>query len=132
MIPFKKFIPGIAWFFFVLILICLPGSNLPKADTWMERIYFDKWVHLGLFGILSLLFLIPIIKASMQVVMQQKLLWSVVVWVSIWGITTEFIQKYWVAGRSFDLGDWAADTVGALLALCFVKWKYSNINKNKI
>jgi VanZ family protein len=34
----------------------------------------------------------------------------------IWGITIEFIQKFYVSGRSFDLLDWAADTAGVLIA----------------
>jgi VanZ family protein len=41
---------------------------------------------------------------------------------SIWGLTTEFIQKYLVINRSFDLLDWAADSVGAVVA-CIYCWK---------
>jgi VanZ family protein len=37
--------------------------------------------------------------------------------VAIWGLATEFIQKYFVPGRSFDLLDFAADSTGAFLAL---------------
>jgi VanZ family protein len=38
--------------------------------------------------------------------------------VIIWGITVEFLQKYFIPGRDFELLDWAADSVGALIALC--------------
>jgi hypothetical protein len=39
-------------------------------------------------------------------------------------LATEFIQRYYIKGRSFDLFDWAADGTGALLALLFVKMRF--------
>ena len=33
--------------------------------------------------------------------------------IAIWGLTTEFIQDFWIEGRSFDLWDFAADSIGA-------------------
>jgi VanZ family protein len=36
---------------------------------------------------------------------------------SVWGITVEFLQKYFIPSRDFELLDWAADSVGALIAL---------------
>lgn len=116
MIPFKKFIPGIAWFFFLLIMICLPGEDLPKADDWMSAIMFDKWVHVGLFSLLALFFMQPFIGTSLSKQKQIHAILKIAVSVSIWGLTSEFIQKYFIPGRSFDLLDWAADSAGALLA----------------
>jgi len=34
-------------------------------------------------------------------------------------LAIEFIQKFFIPGRSFDLLDWAADSIGALLAFWF-------------
>jgi hypothetical protein len=45
-ISFKKFLPGIAWFFVVLILICLPGKDIPKIG-WLTGIDIDKVIHVG-------------------------------------------------------------------------------------
>jgi len=52
----------------------------------------------------------------------------------VWGITVEFLQKYFVIGRDFDLLDWAADSVGVLIAflLCreiIKKFKYKPAEK---
>ena len=58
----KRFIPGIAWFFLVLFLICLPGSDIPPVENWLSYIYFDKWVHIGLFAVLTFLFIYPVSK----------------------------------------------------------------------
>ena len=124
MITIKKFIPGIAWFFLVLILICLPGDDLPKTGDWMAAVYFDKWVHVGLFFILTFLFMIPICKSKLP----EKIKWNVVIKIAlsacIWGITTEFIQKFFIVGRAFDLFDWAADTAGIFLATALCKILY--------
>ena len=124
MINLKKFLPGIAWFFLVLILICLPGDDLPNTDNWMSAIYFDKWVHVGLFSILSLLFMKPVCKSDLL----KKEKWNIVIKIAlaacVWGLTTEFIQKFYIPGRAFDLFDWAADSAGVILAIVVCKYFY--------
>lgn len=123
-IPIKKFIPGIAWFFVVLTLICLPGSDLPQVDNWLNLIYFDKWIHVGIFGLLAFLFMRPVVKSSFAY--SDKLAYCIKIAIAtiLWGLATEFIQRYYIKGRSFDLFDWAADSTGALLALLFVKMRF--------
>ena len=121
MISIKKFIPGIAWFFLVLTLLCLPGSEFPKKIDWLEKIYFDKWVHMGLFGILAFLLMHPFTKTENDVQSKLNIILKIAIAVSIWGLATEFIQKYFAYHRSFDLWDWAADSLGALVAYLF--WK---------
>jgi VanZ family protein len=39
----------------------------------------------------------------------------------VWGYTTEVIQKFFVPGRSYDLTDWLADSIGGLIAMIFCK-----------
>ena len=101
----KKFIPGIAWFFLILVLICLPGSNIPQVETWLNDIYFDKWVHAGLFGMLVFLFIYPIYK-KMVLPLQVKRTWAIKIAIGavVWGLTTEFIQKFFIPDRSFEIG----------------------------
>lgn len=115
----KKFIPGIAWFFFVLVLLCLPGSDIPSVDDWMNKIFFDKWVHTGLFSIMAFLFMFPFIKSSLPAKEKWHYLIKIAIATSIWGITSEVLQKYFIPGRSFDLFDWAADSLGALIAFLY-------------
>src|SRR4051812_47069432 len=112
----KKYLPGIAWFFILMVLICLPGSDLPHAPTWFERIQVDKWIHVFLFGTLAYLFMRPV---SLSAIITNK--WKYIIMIAIitsaWGLTTEFIQREFISGRSFDLLDWAADSLGALIAI---------------
>jgi uncharacterized membrane protein len=121
----KKFIPGIAWFFLILVLICLPGSRIPSVETWLNDIYFDKWVHAGLFGMLVFLFIYPIYK-KMILPLQVKRNWAIKIAIAavIWGLTTELIQKFFIAERSFDIYDLAADTAGILVAYNWCRIKY--------
>ena len=128
MISIKKFIPGIAWFFLVLILICLPGDDLPKTDDWMSAIYFDKWVHTGLFSVMAFLFMMPLKNIDTPLTKKNNTAIKICIALSIWGLTTEFIQKYFIVGRSFDLWDWAADSVGILLALIVCRRLYLRKN----
>ncbi len=122
-IGFIKFIPGIAWFFVVLVLLCLPGNDIPSVN-WLNKIYFDKWVHTGIFCLLALLFMLPFAFSSMDTKEKFQYFLRIAIAVSVWGLTTEFIQKYLVTSRSFDLLDWAADSAGALAALIFCRKKY--------
>jgi VanZ like family len=122
-----KFIPGIAWFFVVLVLLFMPGNDMPSNDwlnTFFDKIYFDKWVHAGIFGLLALLFMLPFAHSPMEQKEKLQYFIRIAIATSIWGLTSEFIQKYWATGRSFDLIDWGADSLGALTSYIICKKKY--------
>ncbi|MEP6583089.1 MAG: VanZ family protein [Ginsengibacter sp.] len=119
-ISFKKFVPGIAWFFIIMVLTCLPGSDIPKIG-WLNKIYFDKWVHVGMFGILVFLFSFPFFKSHLLVSKKVNYFLWIFLIASFWGLAIEFIQKYFVIGRSFDLLDWAADSAGAFVSFLYCR-----------
>ena len=122
-ISFKKFIPGIAWFFIVLYLLCLPGSEIPTVG-WLDKIYFDKWVHVGVFGLMVLLFSLPFNQSLLNDKLRINYFIKITIAAIVWGLTTELIQKYFVPGREFDFFDWAADSLGALIAGWFCSKKF--------
>lgn len=128
-IPLKKFWPGIAWFFIVGILTLMPGKDVPEV-SWMDKITgFDKLVHAALFGGLVFLFSVPYFKAHFS--HQQKInqFLRITFAVIVWGITVEFLQKYFVVGRDFELLDWAADSIGALIAFWMSKKLLKHLEK---
>lgn len=90
----------------------MPGSDLPSNDLF-ELIYFDKWVHIGLFCILTILWAYPFLKLKLQSVKAFILIALIAI---VYGIAMEFVQKYFANGRSFDITDIIADAVGASLA----------------
>ena len=101
---------AIAWFIIMGILFFLPGSDLPQAN-WMDAIYIDKWVHIGLFAVLVFLW------RSSFVLDFNHYNWVLLLSAIFYGLVVEFIQKYWVPNRSFDLFDLLADTAGSILGL---------------
>lgn len=126
----SKFYPGIAWFFLVLTAVCIPGYDLPKVDQWLIEINFDKLIHVGLFAVLAYLFMHPLIKSSLPQSGKRNYLIKIAIATIIWGITTEFIQKFFVPGRSFTLGDWLADGLGGIMALFYGIWRLSKMQQS--
>jgi VanZ family protein len=78
-------------------------------------------MHIVVFAFLGFLFSWPFYKSGVSKAERKSYFIKIALSVSIWGLTTELIQKYIVIGRSFDLMDWAADSTGALIALLFTK-----------
>jgi VanZ family protein len=125
-ISFKMFLPGIAWFFIVATLTLLPGSDIPKVG-WLDGLpNFDKLVHAGLFGGLTFFFFMPYFKSDISHQQKINFLRRLSLAAIVWGITVEFIQKFFIPSRDFDLLDWAADSAGVLIAywLCVKILKY--------
>ena len=120
-IGFKKFAPAIAWFIAVLVLVILPGESLPTEHEWMEVAFLDKWVHSFMFALLTFLFLLPVAQSSLF--RQQKRHYFIRICLSacIWGLTTEYIQGFYIPTRSFDLVDWLADSIGVLTAFIYCR-----------
>jgi hypothetical protein len=120
--PFFKFIPGIFWFALVLVLVCIPGDELPK-DNFFDFVSFDKIVHAGLFGGIVFWFAFAYYKWPMAETDKKQLFFKLMLASIVWGITTELIQKYFVVNRQFDWMDWLADSAGAVAAYFLaVKW----------
>lgn len=113
---FSKFLPGIAWFVVVLVLICIPGKDLPEGEDWMGKLQVDKWVHAFLFGVLAFLFMRPFLNAPVDAAIKKNAFIKIAVATSIWGLATEFIQDFFVTARDYDLWDWGADTAGVFIA----------------
>lgn len=128
----KKFMPGIAWFFILLALLCLPGSNIPPVNDWMHKIYFDKWVHIGLFGLLATLFMAPVFGSQLPLRKKWIIIFLISSSIICWGYITEEIQHNFIEGRSFDPGDWLADSFGTVLAIFFTKKTLNRADKGEL
>ena len=128
-IGIKKFVPAIVWFFVVLFLVTIPGNDLPTPDNWMIAIDYDKLIHIGVFGFLAFLFMYPFGKSSLP--SKQKLHYFIrfALATIVWGYTTEVLQKFYIPGRSYDLADWLADSIGGISALLFCKFYFLRRSK---
>jgi VanZ family protein len=122
--PFSL-VPAIGWFIVSFILLTLPGSDIPQED-WLDKIWFDKWVHIGMFGILTVLWCrsLSLIRPNFD---SKKLKQAFIIIGLIglgYGVAMEFVQKYFIPNRSFDISDMAADGIGCLLGVIFSTRKY--------
>lgn len=102
---------AVGWLIFVTILLCTPGSRLPKLD-WSNKIWLDKWAHIFLFFVLVILwcrvYLLNKARTDLKKPFTTILILSV-----IYGVIMEIIQHYLIPFRSFDYGDMIADAIGS-------------------
>lgn len=110
------FIPAIGWIILCTILLTLPGSSFPKED-WLDKIWFDKWVHIGLFAAIVVTWCWGVFKNGSENPAKHFL--QITLLAIIYGIAMEFVQKYLVVNRSFDMADIIADAVGAYVGYLF-------------
>ncbi len=122
----KSFYP-IAWTLIIGILLALPGSMLPKEQHFTIP-QFDKIVHISLFGGFVFLWNLWLAGrpgatgrfgiAGRPTLANHLLRRFFIVFAlgCIYGIGMEYVQKYFIPGRDFDLADIIADMIGAGLA----------------
>lgn len=111
----------LAWAVLLLsfYLFFTPGDRLPSI-SWLDAIYFDKWVHAGLFLVLVWLWCRLLANAAWR----PQLVVLVALSAIGYGVAVEYIQDAWVPYRSFDVLDMLADAAGALLgALLYRHWR---------
>ena len=119
-IPFRQFVPAIIWFLILCFLVFLPGSDVPSVG-WAQQLHVDKVVHFSLFGILFLLTSLPILKSFLSAKAKVQYLFTIAISIILWGILTEIIQHYFIPGRTFDIGDWIADTIGVFAGVWVIQ-----------
>ncbi len=86
------------------------------SETHLAIPQFDKLVHVTLFGGFVLLWNL---YESGRNGKQARLLRLFFLWYvlgNIYGIGSEYIQKYWIPGRDYDQADIIADMIGAGIA----------------
>ncbi|MCE3281619.1 MAG: hypothetical protein K0Q66_356 [Chitinophagaceae bacterium] len=108
-----SFLPAFTWLLIVTILMLLPGSEFPE-ENWFQEVWLDKWVHLVLFFVLVYLFQLPLSSKQRIDISAWRL--GIALTAATYGTGIEFIQKHWVAGRSFDVGDIIFDCLGCIAA----------------
>lgn len=118
-----SFIPAISWLIISVGLLTIPGSAFPK-ENWLDKIWFDKWVHIGMFAIMVTLWCWGMLKLySVSTRLRTVFIWIGLLCLS-YGIGMEFVQKYFINNRSFDEGDIIADAVGCTLGVLFSLKRY--------
>jgi len=114
----KKNVPAIIfaviWLLLVTSLLCIPGTRLPKI-TWEDKVWLDKWVHIFLFMILVILWSKAYSHKKNTNSGGRKIFFEIMIVGCFYGIAMEFVQKYFIPFRSFDVGDIIADAIGCVV-----------------
>ena len=106
------------WALLILILCGLPGSNFPKL-SFLEWLRPDKIVHLILFGVQSYLFIIGFSRQDRFPGLRSNAVqWGVLLSIS-YGVLVEVLQATIFIGRSGDIRDAIANSIGAMIGLYF-------------
>lgn len=116
---------AITWLIVVTILLCLPGNEFPKI-SWLNKIWFDKWVHLGLFFALTAIWCLYFSGKKTETGKRRKIFTRLAILSFVYGMTMEVIQHYFIPLRSFDVGDILADGAGSLGGFLYSLSKFLN------
>ena len=113
---FGKLFFAVSWTIIVLVLLSLPGTMLPDEPSFKIP-NLDKFVHICLFGGFVLLWCLYISRRQHDST-KNHLKWFFYIFIIAvsFGITMEYVQKYFIPFRDFELGDIIADMIGAGLA----------------
>jgi VanZ family protein len=110
---------ALLYFAVISFLFCLPGSAFPK-NNWLSKVHFDKWVHIGFFALLVVLWLWALAPGKRGIV------WLLLA-AALYGLCVEVVQDRFIPNRSLDIGDWAADVAGSFAGL----WFWNRYIKNR-
>lgn len=102
----------VIWTLLIAFAMCLPGGYIPNENGFALP-NFDKLIHLGMFGGFAFLWSLYLSRFRLPT---GKLLLGFFCFYLLsngFGVAMEFVQKYWIPGRDYDLADIIADMWGA-------------------
>ncbi len=104
------------WTVMILVLVGIPGNQIPKVSDWMDVFQPDKIMHIFLFAPFSWLwskyFMLRTSSKNRSIVI-------VAFFGILYAIATELMQHYVFIGRNGNVADAIADTAGVLVGLVF-------------
>lgn len=129
-ITIKTFWPAMISLVVATVLFCLPGDEFPEKK-WFEKIFLDKWVHVGLFAVLVLLWSLPMLhRIKVSTRLHKVFMWIAVTFI-LYGVLIEVIQGRFIPNRTFGVDDMVADAVGSGLGYFLAKKQSKAINVNE-
>lgn len=120
----KSFLPAISWLILSMILLAIPGKDLPHSK-FFEIPFFDKYVHFFMFLILTVLFCYPFFYLPAKTAVIKAWFLKIASYAVVYGILMEYVQRFFVQDRSFDVADMAVDALGSLVGLLIAVQAYS-------
>lgn len=108
------------WTIIILLATTLPSSSIPKSSL-LKIPHFDKIVHFVLFFVLAILLISEFNTLRKEGKLTRL---SIVIAISVsvvYGLIIELLQYYLLTTRSGSLYDFAANVLGAIVAVLLYK-----------
>ncbi|HKL02256.1 MAG TPA: VanZ family protein [Cryomorphaceae bacterium] len=118
----KSFWPALLWVAFILLLIGIPGTDLPDVDVWKIDIE-DKLAHIAVFSVLAILSVRGIHKLKPSAVSTADLMLVAIIGIAYGGLT-ELLQDWIFPSRYASITDFIADAIGMILGTLFANWYF--------
>jgi VanZ family protein len=118
----SKVFPAVVWTVFIFILLSLPGNMLPNENN-LSIPDLDKYVHISLFGGFVFLWSYYYANKTQRNRHSRNIYIRIFLIACLYGTAMEYVQKYLIPNRDFDLYDILADTIGALGGYLIVRLK---------
>ena len=107
---------ALLWTVIIMVVVGVPGNQIPKVSHFIDLLQPDKIVHIGLFTPFSFLW-ISYISCKLKTIKSSIIL--VVLFGMLYAVITELLQVYVFIGRSGNFPDAIADFIGAIIGIIY-------------
>lgn len=126
----KYYWKTILWAGFILLASAISGNDLDKVKI-ITIPHFDKFVHLVLYFIFTLLLIAAQVKIKLTLQLNFSVLIIIILFAFFYSLIMEILQRFVFEARSFELSDLLANSLGILFCLLLFVLK-TNFFKNLI
>lgn len=106
--------PAILWAILIAYFLFSPSQGIPRITFFQQIPHFDKFVHVLLFGMLTLLLIFGFEKQQRFKSHRSKAAVTALLVAIIYGGFTEYLQHLLPTGRTSDSIDFIADLAGII------------------
>jgi VanZ like family len=128
----RNYAPAIGWGIFIFIISTIPGKDIPHFESPWDLIKLDKLVHMSIYAFLiwQILGGYRKIKEHNGIIHNALFYFKIgvilAICTSLYGLFIEWIQENYCDGRSFELYDELANTIGSFIG-CFSFYVFHKI-----
>ncbi len=112
--------PALLWSIVIFVLLALPGNMLPNENR-LAIPNLDKYVHIILFGTFVFLWSFYFATKAYNKNYPIRKSLTILIIACLYGTAMEYVQKYFIPYRDFDIYDITADIAGAILGFLIVR-----------
>jgi len=99
------------WSILILVIVFIPGNQLPKHSEWLDVFQADKLIHVFLFAPFTFLWLINYYYKNRLDTRIKLIIFFIGL---LLAISTEIVQFYFIKGRNGNISDGIADVFGII------------------